>query len=201
MLVAKRAAMIDDPLINASHNCFRPSADRGSRGAMPIWPSSFCGGFTFFSSSFIDSRDRGHGLEMWTSNAGESKQPRTAPMASRCRQSAHVSHYRKEVFLRTLQNAWGFKRMTCRPASTLRSDSSSANPAASRANKGTVDERYVMSHTDGPKKLILTIEFDDELDGRWIGTIGKLVGVHVYGETQDQAHVQAVAIEVLASEI
>jgi predicted RNase H-like HicB family nuclease len=33
----------------------------------------------------------------------------------------------------------------------------------------------------------LTVEFDRETDGRWIATVPELAGVHVYGDTREQA--------------
>lgn len=49
----------------------------------------------------------------------------------------------------------------------------------------------------------LTVELEREVDGRWIGSVEELPGVHVYGATQDDAiaKVQALAFEVLADEI
>jgi predicted RNase H-like HicB family nuclease len=49
----------------------------------------------------------------------------------------------------------------------------------------------------------LTIEFDQESDGRWIAEIPQLPGVLAYGETQEKAaqHVTALAFRVLADQI
>ena len=51
--------------------------------------------------------------------------------------------------------------------------------------------------------MTLTIAFDRETDGRWIASVEELRGVHVYGESQEQAmaKAQALAFEVLADEI
>lgn len=46
----------------------------------------------------------------------------------------------------------------------------------------------------------LTIEFEQEEDGRWIAEISDLPGVMVYSQTRDEASakVQALALRVLA---
>ena len=46
----------------------------------------------------------------------------------------------------------------------------------------------------------LTVEFDRETDGRWIASVPELAGVHVYGESRDQAlaKVLSLAYSVLA---
>jgi hypothetical protein len=51
--------------------------------------------------------------------------------------------------------------------------------------------------------MILTIEFDHELDGRSTAPIAELAGAHIYGEAQDpaMARAQVPALEVLAGEI
>lgn len=51
--------------------------------------------------------------------------------------------------------------------------------------------------------MILTIEFEQETDGRWIAEIPQLPGVLAYGDTQDKAaqHAQALAFRVLADQI
>ena len=49
----------------------------------------------------------------------------------------------------------------------------------------------------------LTVQFDREVDGRWIASVPELPGVHVYGDTRDAALSKAVALSysVLADEI
>ena len=49
----------------------------------------------------------------------------------------------------------------------------------------------------------MAIEFDQELDGRWIAEIAELPGVLAYGETKDeaQARVEALALRVLADRV
>jgi predicted RNase H-like HicB family nuclease len=49
----------------------------------------------------------------------------------------------------------------------------------------------------------LTIEFEQEEDGRWIAEIPELPGVMVYGETQAAAaqHARALALRVLADRV
>jgi predicted RNase H-like HicB family nuclease len=49
----------------------------------------------------------------------------------------------------------------------------------------------------------LTVEFDRETDGRWIASVPELAGVHVYGETREQAlaKVLSLAYSVLAEEV
>ena len=51
--------------------------------------------------------------------------------------------------------------------------------------------------------MTLTIAFDRETDGRWIASVEELRGVHVYGDSEEQAmaKAQALAFEVLADEI
>jgi len=51
--------------------------------------------------------------------------------------------------------------------------------------------------------MTLTIEFDQETDGRWLAEIPQLPGVLAYGETQEKAaqHVRALAFRVLADQI
>jgi predicted RNase H-like HicB family nuclease len=48
-----------------------------------------------------------------------------------------------------------------------------------------------------------TVEFDRETDGRWIASVPELAGVHVYGDTRDQAlaKVLSLAYSVLADEV
>ena len=47
------------------------------------------------------------------------------------------------------------------------------------------------------------IEFEQEVDGRWIAEVVELPGVLAYGVTQDQAiaHVQALALRVVADRL
>ena len=49
----------------------------------------------------------------------------------------------------------------------------------------------------------LTLELEQEADGRWIAEITELPGVLSYGETRDQAigNVERLAIEVIADRI
>ena len=49
----------------------------------------------------------------------------------------------------------------------------------------------------------LTVEFDREADGRWIASVPELVGVHVYGDTRQQALAKAPSLSytVLADEV
>lgn len=49
----------------------------------------------------------------------------------------------------------------------------------------------------------LTIEIEQEEDGRWIAEVMDLVGVLVYGQTREEAiaHVQALALRVLADRL
>jgi predicted RNase H-like HicB family nuclease len=49
----------------------------------------------------------------------------------------------------------------------------------------------------------LTIEFDQETDGRWIAEVPQLPGVLAYGDTQEKAaqHATALAFRVLADQI
>jgi predicted RNase H-like HicB family nuclease len=51
--------------------------------------------------------------------------------------------------------------------------------------------------------MVLTIELEQEADGRWIAEIPQLPGVLVYGESQDRAAqlVRALAFRVLADQI
>jgi predicted RNase H-like HicB family nuclease len=48
-----------------------------------------------------------------------------------------------------------------------------------------------------------SIEFEQEVDGRWIAEIPQLPGVMVYGVTRDEARarVEALALRVLADQI
>lgn len=49
----------------------------------------------------------------------------------------------------------------------------------------------------------LEIEFDREVDGRWIAEVPSLPGVMVYGDTREEAlaNVQALALHVIADRI
>ena len=49
----------------------------------------------------------------------------------------------------------------------------------------------------------LTLELDREVDGRWIGSVPELPGVHVYADTREGAlsRVLALAYTVLADEV
>ncbi len=49
----------------------------------------------------------------------------------------------------------------------------------------------------------LTVQFDQETDGRWIATVLELPGVHVYAASRDAALSKAVALaySVLADEV
>jgi predicted RNase H-like HicB family nuclease len=51
--------------------------------------------------------------------------------------------------------------------------------------------------------MTLTIEFEQEADGRWIAEVPQLPGVLVYGETQSKAAqlARALAFRVLADQI
>ena len=51
--------------------------------------------------------------------------------------------------------------------------------------------------------MALTIEFQRELDGRWIAEVVELPGVLVYGDTEAEAerNVKSLALRVLADEL
>ena len=51
--------------------------------------------------------------------------------------------------------------------------------------------------------MTLTIELEQESDGRWIAEVPELAGVMVYGDTQERASqlVRALAFRVLADQI
>ena len=51
--------------------------------------------------------------------------------------------------------------------------------------------------------VTMAIEFEQELDGRWIAEIAELPGVLAYGETKAEAcaRVEALALRVLADRI
>ncbi len=51
--------------------------------------------------------------------------------------------------------------------------------------------------------MILSIEFEQESDGRWLAEVPSLPGVMTYGNTQTDAgaRVQAIALRVLAERL
>ncbi len=51
--------------------------------------------------------------------------------------------------------------------------------------------------------MTLTIEYEQEDDGRWLAEVLELPGVLVYGQTAEEAitRVQALALRVLADQI
>lgn len=51
--------------------------------------------------------------------------------------------------------------------------------------------------------MTLTVEFEQEADGRWIAEVPQLPGVLAYGDTQGKAaqHARALALRVLADQI
>lgn len=51
--------------------------------------------------------------------------------------------------------------------------------------------------------VLLSIELEQEADGRWIAEVVELPGVLAYGATQDKAiaHVQALALRVVADRL
>jgi predicted RNase H-like HicB family nuclease len=51
--------------------------------------------------------------------------------------------------------------------------------------------------------VALRIEFEQEVDGRWIAEVVELLGVLAYGATRDQAiaRVQALALRVVADRL
>ena len=53
------------------------------------------------------------------------------------------------------------------------------------------------------ESMDLTIEYEQETDGRWIAEVLELPGVLSYGPTRDTAiaHVQALALRVLADRL
>ena len=55
----------------------------------------------------------------------------------------------------------------------------------------------------GVSTVKFKIEFDREVDGRWIAEIAELPGVMAYGQTKEEAlsSVQAIALRVLADRI
>lgn len=56
---------------------------------------------------------------------------------------------------------------------------------------------------DVPDVLSYSIEFEQEVDGRWIAEIAALPGVMVYGATKEEAasKVEALALRVLADRL
>jgi predicted RNase H-like HicB family nuclease len=54
-----------------------------------------------------------------------------------------------------------------------------------------------------PPIVTLTVEFDREEDGRWIGLIESIPGCHVYGATRQEAltKVEALALHVVAERL
>jgi predicted RNase H-like HicB family nuclease len=54
-----------------------------------------------------------------------------------------------------------------------------------------------------PLIVTLTVEFDREEDGRWIGLIEAIPGCHVYGATRQEAlaKVEALALHVVAERL
>ena len=59
-----------------------------------------------------------------------------------------------------------------------------------------------MVEVTGAEEMNLSIEFEQEADGRWIAEIPTLPGVMVYGATREEARarVQALASEVIAAQ-
>jgi predicted RNase H-like HicB family nuclease len=49
--------------------------------------------------------------------------------------------------------------------------------------------------------MTLSIQVDRESDERWIAEVGELPGVHVYGDSQEQAQAKAQALRVLADRL
>ena len=51
--------------------------------------------------------------------------------------------------------------------------------------------------------MTLSVDFEREDDGRWIGVIESIPGCHVYGQTQDEAlaKVEALALHVIAKRL
>ena len=54
-----------------------------------------------------------------------------------------------------------------------------------------------------PDEMILSIETEREVDGRWLAEIPELPGVLVYGQTEDEAmaRAKALALRVLADRL
>ena len=50
-------------------------------------------------------------------------------------------------------------------------------------------------------RLNLTIETEQEDDGRWVAEVPELAGVLAYGATQDEAMAKAQALRVLAEQL
>jgi predicted RNase H-like HicB family nuclease len=63
--------------------------------------------------------------------------------------------------------------------------------------------RAQVSRTAKPAAFNLKVEFDREVDGRWIADIPALPGVTVYGRTRKQAltAVEVLALRVIADRI
>jgi predicted RNase H-like HicB family nuclease len=59
-----------------------------------------------------------------------------------------------------------------------------------------------MVEVTGAEEMNLSIEFEQEADGRWIAEIPTLPGVMVYGATHEEARtrIQALASEVIAAQ-
>jgi predicted RNase H-like HicB family nuclease len=55
----------------------------------------------------------------------------------------------------------------------------------------------------GGKAMPLTVEVEQEEDGRWIAEVPELPGVMSYGQTRQEAidHVQALSLRVLADRL
>lgn len=67
----------------------------------------------------------------------------------------------------------------------------------SNAMVSVIGKRFLEAQMD------LTIEYEQEMDGRWIAEVLELPGVLSYGPTRDAAiaHVQALALRVLADRL
>jgi predicted RNase H-like HicB family nuclease len=61
----------------------------------------------------------------------------------------------------------------------------------------------ILSHGARLTVMKLTVDFDRELDGRWIAEVSDLPGVLAYGRTRKEslANVQAVAFAVLSADV
>jgi len=64
-------------------------------------------------------------------------------------------------------------------------------------------ETKAHERNDGQLMLLLTIEIEEEADGRWIAEVTQLPGVMVYGQTPDDAvrKVKSLALQVLAERV
>jgi predicted RNase H-like HicB family nuclease len=51
--------------------------------------------------------------------------------------------------------------------------------------------------------MTLTVEFEQEEDGRWIGVVESIPGCHVYGKTREEAlaRVEALALHAIAEKL